>query len=385
MDEPSKNWISKAFNTSILNKKRYLWVDYLRGIAIILVVYHHTFLGIEKSGIIVPRSIVDANMAAYSFRMPLFFIFSGIFTALSLNSKPIKNILWSKFSILLYPYFIWSFIQITLQIFLSQYVNYESTYPDYLYILYQPKALAQFWYLPALFNCTLVFILIKSYFKIKAQYHLLLGVILFLLGPFFISVSMMSNWMRFYIFLVIGDLLSGFILKKAVRERLSKPFYFISFIPMFFIAQYYYFNYIGARALENDSAIVGINYTNYILNEICFLMISLVGCTTFILFSILLEKWGRFKWLRIVGFYSLYIYIMHVMLVAAVRLVLKQFFGITDYYIILPLGIIIGVIVPIIFYNLLGKNYLWFLFSAEKPTPINDPELTQHSFAKANQ
>ena len=101
MDEPSKNWIAKAFNTSILNKKRYFWVDYLRGIAIILVVYHHTFLGIEKSGITVPKSIVDANMAAYSFRMPLFFIFSGIFTALTLSSKPIKYILWNKFSILL--------------------------------------------------------------------------------------------------------------------------------------------------------------------------------------------------------------------------------------------------------------------------------------------
>jgi fucose 4-O-acetylase-like acetyltransferase len=384
MGERFKNWISGAFNTSILNKKRYIWIDYIRGIAIMLVVYHHTFLGIEKSGVSVPKAIVDANMAAYSFRMPLFFIFSGIFTALSLRSKPIKNIIWNKFSILLYPYFIWSFIQITLQIFLSEYVNYESSYPDYLYILYQPKRLAQFWYLPALFNCTVIFILIKTYLKIKPQYHLLLGFIFFLLGPFLIGVSMMSNWMRFYIFLVIGDVLSGFILKKGVQNELVKPVYFISFIPIFLIAQYYYFHYIGARALENDTATAEINYPHYVLNEACFLMISIVGCTTLILFSFLLEKWKRFKWLRIVGFYSLYIYIMHVMLIAAARLIFKQLLGINNYIIVLPVGVILGVVIPIIFYNLLGRKYLWFLFSAEKPLQGSDPEFNQQSLAKAH-
>jgi len=190
--------------------------------------------------------------------------------------------------------------------------------------------------------------------------------------------------MRFYIFLVIGDVLSGFVLKKAVQSELVKPIYFISFIPIFLVAQYYYFNYIGARALENDTATVGIDYLHYVLNETCFLMISIVGCTTLILFSFLLEKWKLFKWLRIIGFYSLYIYIMHVMLVAAVRLIFKQVLEINNYFIVLPVGVILGVIIPIIFYNLLGRKYLWFLFSAEKPLQGSDPEFSQRSLAKAH-
>ena len=212
-------WISNAFNTSIIEKNRHIWVDYLRGIVIILVVYHHAFLGLAKSGVEVPRSVVDANMAAYSFRMPLFFIFSGIFTSLSLSYKPVRDIIKSKFNLLLYPYVIWSAIQITLQIVFSAYTNSTGNFTEYLYILYQPKRLAHFWYLPALFNSTIVFVLIKSKFKIKPAHHLLLGITFFLAAPFVNEISMMSNWMRFYIFLVIGEILSSFKLKKENQKQ----------------------------------------------------------------------------------------------------------------------------------------------------------------------
>ena len=366
MIETFRLWISKAFNASVLDKKRSIWVDYLRGIVIILVVYHHTFLGMERTGIIVPKSVVSANMAFYSFRMPLFFILSGIFTSISLGYKPIKKILWDKFNLLFYPYLIWSSIQISLQLILSPHIHTDSSYADYLSIFYQPKRIGQFWYLPALFNSTIVFVFMKAKLKIRGGYHLALGIALFLMAPFVNQISMMSNWMRFYIFLVIGDVLSNFILKKEIQHRLKKPVYILSLLPLFILAQYYYFHYIGARSLENDSANFGIDYPWYSVNELGFLTTSLVGCFTFILFSFLLEKWNRFKWLRLVGFHSLYIYIMHVIVVAFIRMILTSFLGIHNYIIILFTGIIFGVIVPIVFYNLLGKKYLWFLFSLRK-------------------
>lgn len=366
MNKSFRHWVSVAFNEQVIEKKRHLWVDCLRGIVIILVVYHHAFLGMVKNGVSVPQSIMDANMAAYSFRMPLFFIFSGIFTGLTLGSKSLNKIVWSKFNLLLYPYFIWSIIQITLQIVFSDYTHSDGTYKDYLYILYQPKRLAHFWYLPALFNATIVFVLIRSKLKIKPGYHLLLGVLFFLLAPFINSISMMSNWMRFYIFLVIGDSLSYFILRKEIQQQLKKPVYLLSFIPIFVIAQFYYFNVIGVRSLENDSATFGINYVSYFFREVGFLMISLIGCTTFVLLSFLMEKRNNWKWLRIVGFHSLYIYILHVIVVGFARIIFLKFFGIDNYLVLLITAILFGVTIPIIFYNLLGKKYLWFLFSTER-------------------
>lgn len=341
-------------------------MDYLRGIVIILVVYHHAFLGLAKSGIDVPKSVVDANMAAYSFRMPLFFIFSGIFTGLSLNYKPVKDIIKSKFNLLLYPYLVWSVIQITLQIIFSKYTNSTGTITEYLYILYQPKRLAHFWYLPALFNSTIVFVFIKNKLKIKSGHHLLLGITFFLAAPFVNSISMMSNWMRFYIFLVIGDILSSFILKKENQAQLKKGWYFLASVPLFILAQYYYFNVIGVRSLENESAALGINYLAYIVRELGFLTISLVGCTTFILLSHLIEKWNRAKWLRVVGYHSLYIYIMHVIVVGFSRAVLHRVFGVDNYLVLLLTAIFLGVSIPIIFFNLVGKKYLWFLFSTKR-------------------
>ncbi|HWI91741.1 MAG TPA: acyltransferase [Flavisolibacter sp.] len=359
-------WISNAFNTSIIEKNRHVWVDYLRGIVIILVVYHHAFLGLAKSGIDVPRSVVDANMAAYSFRMPLFFIFSGIFTSLGLYYKPVNEIIKSKFNLLLYPYVIWSAIQITLQIVFSAYTNSTGNFTEYLYILYQPKRLAHFWYLPALFNSTIVFVLIKSKFKIKPWNHLLLGITLFLAAPFVNEISMMSNWMRFYIFLVIGEILSSFILKKENQKQIRKGWYFLASIPFFILAQYYYFNVIGVRSLENESAGLHVNFLVYTIRELGFLMISLVGCATFILLSFLIEKWNRLKWLRIVGFHSLYIYIMHVIVVGFSRAVFHKVLGVDNYVVLLLTAIFLGVTIPIIFYNLVGKKYLWFLFSTKK-------------------
>lgn len=370
--------MSTAFNSSVIERERRIWIDYLRGIVIILVVYHHVFLGIANSGISVPRSIIDINMAAYSFRMPLFFIFSGIFTGLSLSSKSAKTIIWNKFNLLLYPYFIWSAIQITLQILFSNYANSSRSLFDYIYILYQPKQLEQFWYLPALFNATAIFVLLKTRLKLKAGNHFLLGLFFFLLAPFLNDISMISNWMRFYIFLIIGDGLAHFILRKEIQEQLKKPFYFLAFIPLFLMAQLYYFNIIGARSLENTSASLQANQVIYVLEQLGFLLISLVGCATLILFSFLLEKWNRSKWLRIIGFHSLYIYIMHLIVVGFVRSVFIKLLNVDNYAIILPSEIILGVVVPIIFYNLLGKKYLWFLFSMRK----NKKETT--NFREAN-
>jgi fucose 4-O-acetylase-like acetyltransferase len=380
-----RNWISEAFNLSILDKKRYVWIDYLRGIVIILVVYHHAFLGMEKNGINVPHSILDANMAAYSFRMPLFFIFSGIFTGLSLKSKSARKIIWDKFNLLFYPYVIWAAIQISLQFVFSNYSNGDASFREYLDILYQPKRIAHFWYLPALFNSTLVFVLLKNKLKIGILPNLLIGLVFFLLAPFVNSVSMLSNWMRFYIFLTIGDALSGFILNKEVIDRLRKPTYFLALVPFFVAAQLYYFNVIGVRPLENESATTQVNFLTYTSQELSFLIISLVGCTTFILLSFLVEKWNRWKWLRIVGFHSLYIYIMHVLVVASFRAVFIRLFGFDNYIFFLITAIFLGVTVPIVFYNLIGKRYLWFLFSMKKKQVIKEEPKPRESSIRTSE
>src|SRR5580698_11291799 len=133
-----RRWFALAFNTSVLRKSRLAWVDYLRGIAIVLVVYRHVLLGLQNSGMSIPPAYLNANIMFFSFRMPLFFILSGIFISGSLAKKSLKQLIGIKFENLLYPYLIWVFLQVTFQILLGANTNSNRTLIAYTYIFYQP-------------------------------------------------------------------------------------------------------------------------------------------------------------------------------------------------------------------------------------------------------
>jgi len=368
--ENIREWISRAFNLPILQRNRYRWVDYLRGVVILLVVYHHTYIGIQRSGISVPQSIADANMVFYSFRMPLFFIISGVFTSRSLLKQSVKSLVWVKYDKIFYPYLVWAFLQVSLQIALSNFTNSDRSFSDYLYILYQPRMLDQFWYLPALFNATLVFIFIKTRLKPKTGIHLLIGLAFYFTSPFLSSVSMLSDWMRFYVFFASGDAIANFVFNPKVQQQAKKPITLLLLLPVFVAAQIHYLNSdVGKQLMDvNPTDYFAANSGLYLLYEVNFLFIAFIGCATLVVLSFLMEKWNRLSFLRVLGFHSLYIYITHVIVVGAVRFLFTQVLHVYSPIAILLTGITLGVLVPVAFYNLLGRKLLWFLFSSKKET-----------------
>ena len=108
---------------------RIAWLDYAKGIGIILVVYGHVISGLSNAGILqtIPVSWklgMDLSVRGiYTFHMPLFFFLSGLL----FKDNWIKNdhqraeLARKKITNLMYPYLIWSivFSSITL-IFASQ-------------------------------------------------------------------------------------------------------------------------------------------------------------------------------------------------------------------------------------------------------------------------
>jgi fucose 4-O-acetylase-like acetyltransferase len=85
----------------ILSAGRLGWIDYARGICIILVCYRHCFDGLRESDLAVGDYplLEILNVCFYSFRMPLFFIVSGLFVSRSLQKKSLKDYVWSRFSV----------------------------------------------------------------------------------------------------------------------------------------------------------------------------------------------------------------------------------------------------------------------------------------------
>jgi len=350
--------VSKAFNLPYLQKTRYRWVDYIKGIAILLVVYRHVLIGIERSGIEVSEYMNDANMIFYSFRMPLFFILSGIFIASSLAKRSFRQLAALKFELLIYPYFVWVFLQITFQILLSHYTNSNRSWIDYTYIFYQPRNLDQFWYLPALFNVTIVYALLKYKLQVKIEYQLLLGLILYYVSMWAREISILSDWMDFYIFFAIGDAFSNILFKPHTQIKLKGNAVLIITIPLFLIAQIYF--------LKQPEAI----FYETIIGKTSFIFVSLIGCFFMFILAFRLEDINRLHFLRVIGAHSLYIYVMHVFISSFVRMLFTRVFHITDAATLLISGIIISIAASIIIYNLLiRRGVLWFLLSYRKNGP----------------
>ena len=108
----------------MMSDNRYQWVDYAKGIGIILVVYGHCIRGIVKAGLVEDDSVFTLlDSMIYSFHMPLFFFLSGLFFEGSLQRNGSERFVFSKLDTLIYPYVLWSFLQGGIEVALSSLTN----------------------------------------------------------------------------------------------------------------------------------------------------------------------------------------------------------------------------------------------------------------------
>src|SRR6202000_1162369 len=112
----------------------------------------------------------------------------------------------------------------TIQLAASNYTNAHREVRDYLDIFYQPKNIDQFWYLPALFNTTIVYLFTKSKLKLHGWMQIILGLALYFLSVKCRNITMMSDWMEFYIFFAIGDTISVWFFHERFQSFLKNKY-----------------------------------------------------------------------------------------------------------------------------------------------------------------
>lgn len=352
-----------------MKPSRLSWIDYSRGIAIILVCYRHVFEGSKEAGIPVGNYnfLEYANIFLYSFRMPLFFIISGVFVAQSLQKKGIKLYLENRARSILYPYFVWGFIQLSLQIIFTKYTNGHPTFNSYLNLFYMPREVAQFWYLYALFNVSMCYALLKYFLKITAFHSIMLGIILFYLSSIIynqnITMGLVFDIFHYYIFFAIGDFINSYLLNPKNKKYFeSGKTVLLIFIP--FIACQFYFLFQNLN--HSASKYMYVEFKQPII----FLFIALIGCAFVINLTFYLQNKNILKFLTVLGRNSLYIYVVHVIVFSCVRIILSKFFDIQNVAVIIISGMISGLIIPILLYRLALKFNLRFIFTLEKTNEI---------------
>jgi fucose 4-O-acetylase-like acetyltransferase len=111
----------------------------------------------------------------------------------------------------------------------------------------------------------------------------------------------------------------------------------------------------------------GDNY--YIENQVpqFFLIVALVGCTFSICVSFLLKKYDAFKFLRVIGYNSVHIYCLQIIVMSISRQVFSHLFHINNIPLLVLLTLMAGIFLPMVIYNLCLRVNLWWMFSLKKP------------------
>lgn len=358
------------FNSKfILKEKRWLWIDYDKGISIMLVGYGHCLEAL--SGHVDLSAYPFFNYIGtflYGFRMPLFFIISGLLIGKSLNKKGLDGYVSDRTNNILFPLLIWGFIEITMQIIAATYTNFthnSSVGPStYFMLLLEPRQTGHFWYLNALFCIGAIYAFIKSTFKLKPGLQVLLGFALFCAAAYIhvhdIKAGFLTDVLGYYFFFALGDLLSNVVLDEQTIRRFSSWKIFFPILAVFLVTQYFTTK-INSQPSQFSN--------DFVENRMPFLYLfqALVGCTISINFSFLLQKYKLFTWIRIVGFHSLFVYCMQVIVMTLARIFFQSFLHITYTPALLLLVWSSGIVLPIFFYNFCLRYNLWWLYTYRKP------------------
>lgn len=324
------------------------WIDYAKGLAIILVVFRHSLVGINRSGIVVPEFLYNIQEFVLNFRMPVFFMLSGLFLDKAIRKCAPTALIRQKSNTLLYPYLFWAVVFITIQIMLSSYTNSIRTYRDYAFILTQPRNLDHMWYLLALFNANMLFILASPYLLNKPVTHIVFAFALHLLAYVVSDYSLISDLFYHYIFLMLGVMFSEKLFTQKEKNK-GNLWQLLAIAPFFIAGQ---LTWLKMRPGTFQT-------------QLLFLLIILVACGFFYMLCRELYAQNIFRGLAFIGKHSLYIYILHLLVISSFRMFSIHFLHLNNVYFIVFTGLILGIVLPIIVYRT-GKRFgIDLLFSLE--------------------
>ena len=157
----------------MLDCKRLDYLDYAKGIGILLVILAHIYAWNPD----INREIVVVWI--YSFHMPLFFIVSGMLIKFKNYDKP-KEFIISKVKHILFPYILFSLMNALLKI-----VLYGFNLNILIWDIINTFTLVgvDMWFLQDLFLAEVIFILMKKYIK-NEYFRMVVITMLFVLSLF---------------------------------------------------------------------------------------------------------------------------------------------------------------------------------------------------------
>ncbi len=335
------------------SRSRIVWIDYAKGLSIFLVVLGHILIGLKRSEIMsegLALRIWDAEY--YNFRMPFFFLLSGLF-ADRLASRTAKAFLLDKLATIAYPYFLWSVIQVSIQVLMDRYTNNTMTLADLAWLPLYP--VMQFWFIYTLF-----FVMLAHFVMRK------IGI-----GP----AGCLLASLAFY---AIQNTVPLGEWWPLMRVQYNLPFYALGCVAGVY----------GSKIrIHSSSALVLIMILGYgvVVYAASNLIrpplavqfaVPLCGMAASIALSVLISRIPAMYVVRTLGRHSLEIFVGHTLAAAATRIVLHKALKIDALMLHAILGTAAGIGFPLILVWLCNRSGIDSLFRLPRPATSPRPRVS---------
>ena len=320
-----------------LEDTRIQWVDYAKGICIVLVVMMHTTLGVEKAAGAV--SWLHGFITwAKPFRMPDFFLISGLFLS-SRIYRPWRDYFDSKVLHFVYFYVLWLTLQCLFKawpIYVSGGVN--AVIHDYAMGFIEPYGTLWFIYMLALF-----FVVVRLTRNVPPILMFAIGAALEI-APIETGHLLIDEFASRFVFFYGGYWLAPYVFALAARV-----------------------NAMGISAIFSGLLVWGYFNTYMVSHDYAqmpwvSLPLGFIGAGAVISSGVLMSKLDFAKPLRYIGENSIVIYLSFFLFMAATRTVLLRVGLLQDLGTVALVTTAAGVIGPVLLYWLVRGTAFSFLF-----------------------
>jgi uncharacterized membrane protein YcfT len=316
------------------------WVDFAKGICIILVVMMHSTLGVEKA---IGQTGFLSNFIEWArpFRMPDFFLISGLFLARRMN-VPWRSYLDTKVVHFAYFYILWMTIQFGFKgpgLVVEQ--GFSAALGQYALGFIDPFGTLWFIYLLAIF-----FVLTKAMKAVPPYMIFVLAALLEIL-PVHTGWLVLDEFAARYVYFFAGYWLAPLVFRSTEHLWTRNIFAVMAML-------YIWSTGHSLAMISGASALPGMG-----------LVLGFAGCAAVITTAVLLARSGWVKWLCYLGANSIVVYLSFFLFMAATRSLGLKLAPSINVDALAALCTLAGVIGPILLFWALRNTPLSLLF--ERP------------------
>jgi fucose 4-O-acetylase-like acetyltransferase len=329
------------------------WVDYGKGIGIILVVYGHLQSSAYHMGIKVPEQFfLLSDSIIYGFHMPFFFFLSGLLVEGSLRKRGVRGFLLDKFSRIAYVYIIWSVLQVSVEILFSGQTQNGTNISDLFAVLYRPWG--QFWFLYALLLMHITYAIFSYFGRYVTPLIFIVALVLFFY-PFPINIMAARSYSTHFIFYVFGIVFRNQFMEMEKRKI---PLWTVVslLVALAGLGCFIFTKLLPPMRLSGS------------MEPYYFMLMAVLGILACSMLAQYLAGKNVANFLQTLGVYSLQIYLVHMLAGVGIRMALLLVFGIQNWVIHLIVGVIFALMAPIFLQKLSDRFNFPYLFELKRKT-----------------